>query len=176
MKLNIFNNPQNILGNLAAFSLPKQVVVFASILLLLLFLPVQTFWQKQQTLAQSTAEIQELSRQKEHNQRLLQSLQRNNLTTSISSLSQQLPTINEQINQLAQGMVQIQSSQWELSSRPKLALQMDGHFSDFYAFLTALVAQQQNLKLLDLTFTKTEQSTEFSLQGELLLQLYEATK
>lgn len=176
MTLNILNNPQNVLGNLAAFSFRKQLAVFTLIMMILLFLPVQTLWQKQQALAQSTAEIQELSRQKEHNQRLLQSLQRNNLTTSISSLSQQLPTINEQINQLAQGMVQIQSSQWELSSRPKLALQMDGHFSDFYAFLTALVAQQKNLKLLDLTFTKTEQSTEFSLQGELLLQLYEATK
>lgn len=171
MKRSIFNDPQNLWGTWAKLAKVKQNFILILIGLCFLYLPLQQTLGRMQMLSLTETELLGQQDKLHHQQQILQALRQNFENTTLTpELAGRLAPITQLVQQLATRL-QINNSQWIFERHPQLNLHIDGHFNDIKQFLTLLLEQSPQLKVIQLQINKFESSEEFSIQSEILLQL-----
>lgn len=170
----LFNNPQNWWGKWLSQSQIKQSSLFAVLIGLAIAIVVAQLWQQWQLIKQSQQQLvdeqRHFSTQMQLWRVLHQRVQQQNITPDLAGY---LPTINQQIQQLAQGVL-LQRSEWQLNQqdglKPLLTLQLASNYAKMREFLTA-VLEQTPLKLLSLHIERLNEP-HFSIQTEMQWQLF----
>lgn len=170
MNWNMFNDPNNLWGRWLKLSRLKQSLALILLMLILTFPALNSYLKQYQLFQQSQQQYQQQKTKLAHQQRLLQSLKQQteklNLTPELAS---QLLPINQQIQQLGESL-QFSLNQWFFNTKPQLSLQLQGNYADLEQFLTALLAQYSELKLISLQIQKAKDENQ-SIESEILLQL-----
>lgn len=134
--------------------------------------PLQHYWQQRAHMVHMEQQLQTQRENLAHQQKLLAALKEKAATQLLTpALAAKLPPINQQIQQLAQGL-QIVQSQWDFHQKPLLRLQLQGHFKDLHSFLTALLNANTELELVEWQVSQHNEANEASsIQTALLFQL-----
>ncbi|MGQ0287097.1 hypothetical protein ACT2CV_07835 [Pasteurellaceae bacterium 22721_9_1] len=170
MNQTILNNPDNHWGKWVALSLAKQIGLLLLLSLIICYMPAKTAWKNYQTAEQTQRHEQQLRSELEHKQRLLQSLKQQAEQHQITpQLTQLLLPINQSIQQLS-ASIHLNTNQWFFDKTPQLVLNIESNFPNLRDFLTALLAQHPNLRLISLQIQQTEEK-EYSIESDILLQL-----
>lgn len=151
----------------------KQRVALGFIGLLSLYLPAQHAWEQHSRMVRAEQQWQETQEKLTHQQKILTALKEKSEKQLLTpALADKLPPINRQIQQLAHRL-QIDQSQWDFHQNPLLRLQLQGHFNDLQAFLTALLKSNTALELVEWQVVQHSEANEIaSIQSELLFQLH----
>ena len=138
----------------------------------ILSFPLQHYWQQRAHMTHMEQQLQTQRENLAHQQKLLAALKEKAAMQLLTPApAAKLPPINQQIQQLAQGL-QIVQSQWDFHQKPLLRLQLQGHFKDLHSFLTALLNANTELELVEWQVLQSDEANEISsIQTALLFQL-----
>ena len=125
----------------------------------ILSFPLQHYWQQRAHMTHMEQQLQTQRESLAHQQKLLAALKEKAATQLLTpALAAKLPPINQQIQQLAQGL--------------QIRLQLQGHFKDLHSFLTALLNANTELELVEWQVLQSDEANETSsIQTALLFQL-----
>lgn len=171
-----FSQPYNSWGKWASFAPIKQYLGLLLPFAFLLSFPTHQYWQNQQTLAESSAELQRKRQQWDHQSRLLAVLQQKAQWHLNQTMTAKLASIHQQIQSLAADL-SVTHSQWQLQGTPSLDLKIQGHFAEIQQFLTALLRQIPELALLSWHIRKNDETdnaetdSHFSVESSLSFRL-----
>lgn len=165
-------NPYTWLGKIVALPMVKQHCLFLMFVCAGLIFPFLDYLATNEQTQQIYQELTDKSQHLQHQQHILSALRKKMEPQQLTpNKAKQLDMINRQIQDLAENPAWVLSTQWEMAQTPILHLQIQGYFMNIQQFLTALLNETPALRVIQLQLQKAEGQTDFSVQGELLLQL-----
>ncbi len=174
MKNGVLNNPHNLFGKLAALT-PLQQNLWLSLLgLFLIAFPLSGYIQQSRLLLQLEQALNDKNQQLTHQQNLLTALQQKSVQQALDPrLTAALPAINRQVRQFLPTDLRLLVSDWEFIRNPQLHLQLEGHFTDFNQFMTALLTANKQLNVVSLQINRADNDHHAtSIRIDLLLRLH----
>lgn len=155
MNLTFFLQANNQFGQFLQLSLLKRLGLLAALCLLLLCYPCWSLWQQHLSYQQKALQLQQISAELQHQQRLIASLKQKQqqqlltpqITTKVAQLDQQL--------QRSKHHIHILSSQWKFDQGAILQLEVESYFAGLVSFLDSFLAVD-DVALLTLEIKRNE--------------------
>ncbi|PJG82960.1 hypothetical protein [Caviibacterium pharyngocola] len=172
MKLQRLTHPQHSFGKLADLSVWQQSGLFCLILCLILTLPLKDWLQLNARVQQLREENENKVEQLTHQQKILATLRKHSENGEFTAESAaKIAAVNQYIRELLPHHLSVLHNQWEMRQSPQLSLHLQGNFTDFSAFFTALLQKDTQLDILRLAIYRTDNEHFASIQAEISLQL-----
>lgn len=175
MNLNFLLQPNNQFGLFLQLSFLKRLAIILFLIVGLAIYPCFMLWQQYETNQQKSQQLQRLSLELQHQQRLISSLKQKQQQQLLTpQLASQVTQVNQKL-QNSKGNVKVQSSQWKFEQGAILHLELESYFVGLRTFLERFL-QAENILLLSLDIERNvgEKGTIFSRLTFQLQQTYQA--